>query len=99
MRRAAAPQRRRLLRILLVRLGPLSAEAGGRVPSQMSTRRARKAIAPAFARHCRGTADRVRHEGGLWSGVVAVVGKAVAAGKILVIHQVLFAVLLSVFVG
>jgi hypothetical protein len=45
MRRAAAPQRRRLLRVLLVRLGPLPAEAGGRVPSQMSTRRARKAIA------------------------------------------------------
>ena len=42
MRLAAAPQRRRLLRVLLVRLGPLPAEAGGYVPSQMSTRRARK---------------------------------------------------------
>ena len=44
MRRAAAPQRRRLLRVLLVRLGPLPAEAVGQVASQMSTRRARRGI-------------------------------------------------------
>jgi hypothetical protein len=35
----------------------------------------------------------------LCSSVVAVVGKAVATGKILVVRQVLFAVLLSAFVG
>ena len=49
------PKEGDLLRVLLVRLGPLPAEAGGYVPSQMSTRRARE-VRPGGVRN--GGADK-----------------------------------------